>query len=628
MKHFLRVLWVARRHAAWVLLVVVSMAMVACATVFALNLIRPIYDSLLSPGSASPVAGAAVTPKPFLVSWLDSVSLQAQGWIQGRLGTGRSTLLLLVLVAIVVKNVFTFLARYSVAQLGLATVRDLRNLVFDAVLRQSPRYFHDISSGMLMARVVNDVRLVQEALAERFGDLLQSSVTLIAILAYLFSLNLHLSLVVLLLAPALLAPVVYFARRLRRRSWQSQERMGDLTTVLDEAVQGMTVIQAFGMEKFEAKRFRNATYRHFWANLRARAIQIANAPVMEIVGALGALALIAYASSRIASGAMTLGDFSAFLLGLWAAYAPVKNLNQFNLALQQAVVASQRIFEVIDEPVDILDLPEAVTVEGIGDGVELDRVWFAYEAGTWVLSDLSISVPAGRTVALVGPSGAGKSTVAQLIPRFWDVQRGAVRVAGRDVREATLASLRGLIGLVTQDTILFNDTVRANIAFGRDDAPQDRLEAAARAAFAHEFIVKLPDGYDTAVGESGLNLSGGQRQRLAIARALFKDPPILILDEATSSLDAEAERLVQEALENLMKGRTTLVIAHRLSTVRNADAILVLQRGRVVEQGTFQELLAADGVFAHLVSMHELAGGGDVPGPPAPPEQNPESAGP
>ncbi|MCG6962892.1 MAG: ABC transporter ATP-binding protein/permease [Acidobacteria bacterium] len=624
MRHFLRVLWVARRHAAWVLLVIVSMAMVACATVFALNLIRPIYDNLLSPGGASRAVSAAATPKPFLVSRLDAVSAQAQAWIQARLGTGRSTLLLLVLVAIVAKNVFTFLARYSVAQLGLATVRDLRDLVFDAVLRQSPRYFHDVSSGVLMSRVVNDVRLVQEALAERFGDLLQSSVTLIGILAYLFSLNLHLSLVVLLLAPLLLAPVVHFARRLRRRSWQSQERMGDLTTVLDEAVHGMKVIQAFGMERFEAERFRNATQRHFWANLRARAIQIANAPVMEIVGAVGALALIGYASSRIASGAMTIGDFSAFLLGLWAAYAPVKNLNQFNLALQQAVVASERIFQVIDEPVDILDLPGAVVLQGVGDGVELEGVWFAYEDDAWVLSDLRMAIPTGRTVALVGPSGAGKSTVAQLIPRFWDVQRGAVRVGGRDVRESTLASLRGLIGLVTQETILFNDTVRANIAFGRDNPSQDRIEAAARAAFAHDFILQLPKGYDTVIGESGLSLSGGQRQRLAIARALFKDPPILILDEATSSLDAESERLVQEALENLMKGRTTLVIAHRLSTVRNANEILVLHEGRIVERGTFRNLLEADGVFAHLVSMHELAGGDDAP-PPVPEESEERS---
>ena len=609
MRSFLRVLGVAKRHGAWVIVALVSMVLVASSTVFAYNLIRPIYDEVLHPG-AKTAAGAPepAVKKPAVIQKLDRASHRAERWLGGVVGQSRATVLLLVMLAIVVKNVFTFLSRYAVAQLGLATIRDLRDWVFDALLTQSPRFFHETPSGVIIARVVNDVRLIHEALAERFADLLQDSLTVVALLVYVFSLNFKLALATLVLAPVLLAPVIHFSRRLRRRSQQSQERMGDLTAILNETVKGIRVVQAFGMEAFEARKFRQATHRHFWSNLKARVIQAANAPVMEIVGSLGALALIGYASSQIASGALTLGDFSAFLLGVYGAYNPVKRLNNFNLALQQAVVASRRVFEIIDAPVDIREREGATALSGVGDGVHLDHVWFSYADERWVLSDLELRIPAGATVALVGASGAGKTTVAQLVPRFWDVQSGAVRVGGVDVRDLTLSSLRDHIGLVTQETILFNDTVRANIAFGLENPSQERIEAAARAAFAHEFVLELPRGYDTVIGESGLRLSGGQRQRLAVARALFKDPPILILDEATSALDPEAESLVQRALENLMRGRTTLVIAHRLTTVRSADTIVVLEQGRVVEQGDHRGLMTAGGAYAKLVEMQELVG--------------------
>lgn len=609
MKDFLRVLKVAVPHAWWLGVAVISMFLVASSTVFAYNLIRPIYNELLSKSAPMATVQRAHAEEGGLVGRLDRVAAKVQSKIRAAAGGDRGAILLMVIAAILVKNIFTFLSRYSVAQLGLATIRDLRDKLFDALLAQNPRFFQENQTGTLVSRVVNDVLLIHQALSERFGDLLQDSLTVVVLLAYAFSLNARLALATVVLGPILVAPMVYFSRRLRRRSRQSQERMGDIATILHETIGGIRVVQAFGMEDFLARRFHRATQRQFWANLKARAIQAANAPVMEVMGACGFIALIGYASLQIHKGTMTLGDFSAFLIAMYGTYNPIKRLNQFNLALQQAIVASGRVYKVIDAPVQIKDRPGARVLDRVDQGIHLDHVWFAYEADEWILKDVDLEIPLGKTVAIVGHSGAGKSTVAQLIPRFWDVQRGAVRVSGFDVRDLTLRSLRSVIGLVTQETILFNDTIRANVAFGRDDAPQEDVEAAARAAYAHDFISNLPGGYDTVIGESGVKLSGGERQRLAIARALLKDPPILILDEATSSLDTEAERLVQRALENLMEGRTTLVIAHRLTTVRNADAIAVLEDGRIVERGSHRELLDAGGAYARMVSSQEFDGG-------------------
>ncbi len=600
MRAFARVLSVARRHMAWLGVGMVCMVMVAGATVSMVYLIQPVYDHVLSAEVAPANAANASRPWPPLLRGM-------REWLDGGFGGDVRFVLLLVVAAVAVKNVSMFVGRYAMSRLGLATVRDLRNLVFAALVVQSPQYFLNENAGQLVSRVISDVQLIHEALAERIGDLLQDVLTVVVLLAFVMVVQTRLALATMVLAPMVLAPVVYFSRRLRTRARQSQQRMGDLATVLDESIRGMRIIQAFGLERIVAERFRTASQRQFTVALSARVIQALNAPVMEIIGAVGGVALIAYASFQIRSGTMTLGEFSSFLTAVYMTYNPIKRLNKLNLAVQQAASASERVFEVIDAPVLISDRAGAEELRIQAPEIELDQVWFAYEDERWVLRDVSLKVRAGETVALVGPSGAGKSTVASLILRFWDVQRGKVRVCGQDVREVTLASLRDQVGLVTQETFLFDDSVEANIRCGCPHAPMEAVEAAARMANADDFIRQLADGYDTCVGEAGARLSGGQRQRLTVARALLKDPPILVLDEATSALDPASEQLVHEALEMLMRDRTTLVIAHRLATVVRADRIVVLSDGYIVEEGTHAELLDRGGVYARMVELQDLS---------------------
>jgi subfamily B ATP-binding cassette protein MsbA len=604
MHDFMRVLGLAKRHGAWILLAVTSMVVVAGATVFAFNLVRPIYDQVLRPSST---AGAILDlPASGVAAALDAFAVQADQALQGWVGESRVAILVLALLTIVGKNLFAFLARFASARFGLATIRDLRDLFFDNLLVQTPAYFHGRPIASLVSRATNDFQLLREALAERLGDVAQDLVTVPMILVYLVSLDLRLTLATALAAPLLFAPVVHLSRRMRARALQAQERTDEIAVVIDETVRGIRVVQTFGMGNFMADRFRLANQRQFLAGLSARAIQAANAPVMEVLGAFSALAVIAYAASQIIAGGMTLGDFSAFVLGAYALYNPLKRLNKFNLVLQPAVVAAGRIFKVIDAPVAVCDRRNARILTDIDAGVRFENVGFAYRPEQWVLRGCELHLPQGSTVALVGTSGAGKSTAVQLIPRFIDVQEGAVWVGGHDVRDLTLASLRAQIGLVTQEPLLFNDTVRTNIVCGREGISDDTVEAAATAADADQFIRDLPAGYDTVIGEGGMKLSGGQRQRLAIARAVIQDPPILILDEATSALDPESETMIQQALDQFARDRTTLVIAHRLATIRRADVIAVLADGRIAEMGNHDELVAVGGLYRRMVEMQEL----------------------
>jgi subfamily B ATP-binding cassette protein MsbA len=605
MRDFFRVLGLAKRHGAWILIAVISMVVVAGATVFAFNLVRPISDQVLRP--STPAEATFDLPASGMVAALDAASARAEQVLRGWVGESRVAILVLALLAIVAKNLFTFLARFASARFGLATVRDLRNLFFDSLLLQTPAFFHDRPVASLVSRATSDFQLLREALAERLGDVAQDLVTVPVIVVYLMSLDLRLALATAVAAPLLFAPVVHFSRRMRTRALQAQERTDEIAVVIDETVRSLRVVQTFGMADFMADRFRLANQRQFLASLCARAIQAANAPVMEVLGALTALVVIAYAASQITAGDMTLGDFSAFVLGAYALYNPLKRLNKFNLVLQPAVVAAGRIFEIVDAPVAVCERPGARALTEVGAGVRFENVGFAYRQEQRILRGFELDLPQGSTVALVGASGAGKSTVVQLIPRFIDVQEGTVWIGDHDVRDLTLASLRGKIGLVTQEPLLFDDTVRTNIVCGREGISDSAVEAAAKAADADEFIRHLPAGFDTVIGEGGAKLSGGQRQRLAIARAVLQDPAILILDEATSALDPESEAMIQRALDRLTRHRTTLVIAHRLATIRRADVIAVLADGRVAEMGNHDDLVAVGGLYRRMVEMQELS---------------------
>lgn len=615
MKTLWRLLRFTRPHAGWAAAAVVGMVGVALATVFLMYLVVPLFDQMLGAGAAQEIFGkgpklessapAKKTENPILGGLRRQFEL-VEGRLLQYLPSKAWALATLVLLTVLVKNALTYFGHYAFYRTGLATVKDIRDQLMDSLLRQPPAYFQKQPTAVLMSRITNDVEQITAAISDRFGDLFQDTFTVLGLLVYAFSLNFRFALAALVVAPLLIAPVWHFSRRLRKRSHQSQQRLGEMNAVLDEVFKGQKVVQAFGMERFEALRFRQATLRHFRANLKARKVQALNAPVMEVLGVAGAMALIGYASHLIQRGEMTIGLFTSFLFALYGMYNPVKRLNKLNLAMQMAIAAGERVFAVLDAPVEILDRPGASEFPGLRREIRFERVSFAYEQNKPVLSDFNMVIPVGKMVALVGPSGAGKSTVAQLLPRFWEVAQGRITVDGVDIREYTLVSWRKAIGLVSQETVLFNTTIKANIAYGQPEVDEDRLRACARAAFAEEFILQFPEGYDTVVGEGGVKLSGGQRQRLAVARALYKDPPILILDEATSALDAEAEALVQRALENLMKGRTTLVIAHRLATVRNADWIAVMEGGKVVEEGNHRQLLAKGGLYSRLAELQGL----------------------
>jgi subfamily B ATP-binding cassette protein MsbA len=522
-----------------------------------------------------------------------------------------------VLVAYLVKGLGSYLSAFVMTDIGQRVVRDLRNQLFRHILAQSAAFFSRRSTGQLMSRITNDVSQVQQAVSETVGDLLREGLALIGYAVLLFWWDHNLALVFVTGAPIVVYPLVRLGQRVRRSTRRSQEELEHLSHIAAEAFTGHRIVKAFGAEAHESRRFSRAAELLYRTNLKITSTVAILPPLMEFLGGIAVVALIWYGSQRIGGGDTSQGTFLGFIFAAFMMYTPIKKLSRVNTTLQQALAASERIFHLLDRHTEVKERDAAQPLQPLRRSVEFRNVAFAYDdADTPILRDVSFRVAAGQVVAIVGLSGAGKTTLANLIPRFYDVTGGAVLIDDVDVRDVTLKSLRRQVGIVTQETVLFDETIASNIAYGSPDASQADIEAAARAAHAHEFILQQPGGYETRIGERGQKLSGGQRQRLAIARALLKDSPILILDEATSALDAESEQLVQDALANLMRNRTAFVIAHRLSTIRRADVIVALERGRVAEIGRHDELLAKpDSVYAKLYALQAFARERETPAP-------------
>jgi len=618
MKTLPRLLGYFGRYKWRAILALAAMGLVSAATVALLFLLKKVIDEVLGAGASSALAGigpAGSSRMAPLVAALES------GYVAGRdaaSGAGLDTryaVPLLLIAALLVKNVFAYLSEFALNSIGLAMVRDLRQDAYRALLDQSTRFSSESSSGELMSRLLSDAELIQSAFGSRLADFVQGSLTMVLVLVYVFSLNFQLALAVLFVAPLLVVPIVGNFRKLRRTGLSARQRIGEMGSILGETLRGHRLIKTYAMEDFEAERFREANRRYFGASRQAMRLQAVNSPLMEILAGIGLALVFVYAAGQIRAGQMTVGGLVSFLAAIMMLYKPLKDVTRTNIVLQVALVAAGRLFEVIDGDNDIVEKPGARELAPFSQSLQYEKVSFGYGADA-VLRGLELTIARGQTVALVGASGAGKTTLVNLLPRLYDPLAGRVTFDGVDLRDATLKSLRRQIGLVTQETVLFDTTVRENIAYGEKSPSEAKVRAAARAACADEFIERLPEGYDSAVGEGGMRLSGGQRQRLAIARAIYKDAPILILDEATSQLDAESEALVARALGNLMKGRTTLVIAHRLSTVRRADRIVVLEEGRIAEEGSHAALLTRRGLYRRLHDMQYFAENEPMPAAP------------
>lgn len=491
---------------------------------------------------------------------------------------------------------------YYLKSVGLSVVAHLRQQLYDHIQDLPLSFFDRTSTGLLMSRITNDVNEIQNAVTKGFTGLIKDSLSVVGLIFVVFYQDWKLASIAILILPLAFYPLFKFGSRLRKLATKGQETMADLNVVLHETFTGSRIVKAFGMESYEKKRFFDRNQRVLRYYLKSEWIDALSSPLMEFIGALAIAIVIGYGGYQVIQGASTPGTFFSFLGGLLMLYRPVKSISKANSVVQKGIASTVRVYAVLGEKNTLFEKPDAIDLRPIEQGIEFQNVCFAYDDKK-VLHNISLSVSAGQVVALAGSSGGGKTTLVNLIPRFYDVSEGAILIDGTDVRDVSLRSLRGQIAIVTQQSFLFNDTIRNNIAYGNLSKGNDDIEWAAKAAYAHDFVQELPRGLDTIIGEQGVMLSGGQRQRVCIARAILKDAPILILDEATSSLDSESELEVQMALENLMRGRTTFVIAHRLSTIQKADRILVISDGRIVEEGTHGHLLSQNGEYRRLFDI-------------------------
>ena len=567
---------------------------------FRLVLLKPVLDRVLNPSSGSanivlftmPQTGQPIYLQRFVPIHSDNA------WAIVAYALVGSTLL---------KGAFDYAGTYLVNHAGFGMITNLRNDLYDSVLRRSAAFFQKHTTGTLISTIINDIERVQFAMSSILAEFLQQFFTFIFTAGLVIVLGRQLAWVLLIFIPIIIFSAVRIGRRVRSTTRTGQDQLADVQNILQETITGNRIVKAFGMESWEIARFRTAAQRLFKANLRSVAAAAISSPLMDIFGAVAIALLLLLGREQIQHNQLTLGAFIAFVAAVLSMYNPVRKFAVFNNSFQQALGASSQLFTFMDTEDVIKEKPGAKPLPRFGGNIRFDEVSFSYrsdgEGSREILHDVNLEVRRGEILAIVGSSGAGKTTLVQLLPRFFDVTAGCILIDGHDVRDVALGSLRKQIGIVTQETVLFNDTVRNNIAYGQPHVPMKEVEAAARAALAHDFILALPTGYDTVIGERGVRLSGGERQRLAIARALLKNAPVLILDEATSALDSESEALVQSALHNLMSGRTVFVIAHRLSTVRRADRIVVIENGTIADIGAHEDLMKKFGTYRRLYEL-------------------------
>jgi subfamily B ATP-binding cassette protein MsbA len=606
MKRFLRLLRYGLPYTLEWLPGVMLLAAVGVLDTFRILLLQPIFDQVLRPDAPEGPITLGLPNSP----WHFDLRLLVPHFLH--MHNAWNVVAFSLVLSTLLKGLCDYLGTYLVNYAGFATITDLRNHLYEATMRRSSSFFHKYATGTILSTLINDVDRVQVALSSVISDFLQQFFTFLVGLVLVINLGGRLSWALVLFVPVVLTSARKIGREVRTRTRTGQDKLAEIQNILHETVTGNRIVKAFNTELWEILRFKKAAKRLFRANLRSVRIQSISSPLMDSIGAVAIAMMLFIGRNEILHGRMTMGLFGAFIILLFKLYDPVRKFAYFYNSFQQAMGASMSIFGFFDTEDDVKEKPRAIVFKTFKDSIRFENVGFSYsteEGEHQILHHVDLDVQAGEVLALVGPSGAGKSTLVNLIPRFFDATSGRILIDGCDLRDVTLSSLRRQVAQVTQETILFNDTVRNNIAYGQPDVHLKVVEEAAQNALAHDFILRMPQGYDTVIGEKGFRLSGGERQRLAIARAILKNAPILILDEATSSLDAESESLVQAALANLMQNRTVLVIAHRLGTIRRANRIAVLEDGRITAIGPHEELLTTSSTYQRLYQLQFM----DVP---------------